>query len=46
MHHEEIGELKRKLVDTEKRFVLLWEHVKENGRKNDSKIQDIYRKLN
>ncbi|CDW84819.1 UNKNOWN [Stylonychia lemnae] len=46
MHNEEIGVLKRKLVDTEKRFVLLWEHVKENGRRNDQRITEIQQKMN
>lgn len=40
-YHDETSDLKRKLADTEKRFILLWEHVKESNRKTELKFEDI-----
>eukprot|EP00347_Sterkiella_histriomuscorum_P000165 403376926 len=39
-HTLEISDLKRQVADTEKRFVLLWEHLKDNRLQN-KKYEDV-----
>ena len=37
-HCIEMQELKKKVLDTERRFLMLWEHLKENNTKTDAKF--------
>lgn len=41
MYQTEIQELKRKLTDSEKRFVHLWEQVKDNNTHTDHRLNDL-----
>lgn len=39
-------DLKRKLMESEKRYLHLWEHVKDNNQKYDNKLSDFQQILN
>ncbi|CDW90630.1 UNKNOWN [Stylonychia lemnae] len=40
-HKSEIIDLKRKLADSERRLVQIWEHIKEQNRRSDQKLNDF-----
>ena len=45
LHTKEMSDLKQKLADSERRLVLMWEHIKDNNKKTEIKLIDFHQAL-